>query len=306
MEGKMTSVSECPWNIDNELVLTAPYRYLLNHPGKDIRRELVKALNEVFCAPEKYLSFVQHVTEGLHTASLLLDDVEDDSLLRRGRPTAHLIYGKAQTVNSATYMVFIHLQNTKALLGDQAASFFIEEMMFLHRGQGLDIHWRESSTCPTESEYLNMVANKTGGLFRLAARLLSCHGENYASLSPFLNALGVYYQIQDDYLNLIDGGYQTSKGFCDDISEGKYSFPVIHSLRAKPHSELGSILRLKTQDPGIKQVALKCLEETKSLDYTLSFLQMQSQEVINELQRLKANGHNVTALERLVHVALKI
>lgn len=292
--------------MDDELVLTAPYMYLLKRPGKDLRKALLKALNEVFRAPEKYLTFVQHVTEGLHTASLMLDDVEDDSDLRRGYPTAHQVYGKAQAINSATYMVFMHLQTTKAFLGEKAATFFIEEMMFLHRGQGLDLYWRESHTCPSESDYLDMVRNKTGGLFRLAARLLSCHAEEKASLSSFLNALGILYQVQDDYLNLTDGDYQSTKGFCDDISEGKFSFPVIHSLRSKPHSELGPILQLRTRESSIKQVAVNCLKATGSLEYTVEFLHRQRLKVVEELEKLKISGHNIDALRKLVDLAVKV
>jgi geranylgeranyl diphosphate synthase type 3 len=49
---------------------------------------------------------------------------------------------------------------------------FTEELINLHRGQGMDIYWRDSLTCPSEADYLEMVSNKTGGLFRLAIKLL--------------------------------------------------------------------------------------------------------------------------------------
>jgi geranylgeranyl pyrophosphate synthase len=49
---------------------------------------------------------------------------------------------------------------------------FTEELLNLHRGQGMDLYWRDSLTCPSEADYLEMVGNKTGGLFRLAIKLM--------------------------------------------------------------------------------------------------------------------------------------
>lgn len=49
---------------------------------------------------------------------------------------------------------------------------FTEELLNLHRGQGMELHWRDSLTCPSEADYLEMVDNKTGGLFRLAIKLM--------------------------------------------------------------------------------------------------------------------------------------
>ena len=80
---------------------------------------------------------------------------------------------------------------------------FNDETLNLHRGQGLDLYWRDSFTVPTEDEYLNMIANKTGGLFRLAVRLMMCASNTKLNLIPFADMLGLIFQIQDDYRNLV-------------------------------------------------------------------------------------------------------
>lgn len=54
----------------------------------------------------------------------------------------------------------------------QLVQIYSEELLNLHRGQGMELHWRDSLTCPTEADYLEMVDNKTGGLFRLAIKLM--------------------------------------------------------------------------------------------------------------------------------------
>lgn len=93
-----------------------------------------------------------------------------------------------------------------------ALSIFTSELLNLHRGQGLDLYWRddESRIPPTECAYLKMVANKTGGLFRLAIRLMCLVSEtsyNYDVVAPLVEKLGLIFQIRDDYRNLV----------CDDV-----------------------------------------------------------------------------------------
>jgi len=90
---------------------------------------------------------------------------------------AHSIFGIAQTINSANYAYF-RAQNELFVLGKpKALDIFTEELLRLHRGQGMDLYWRDSLTCPTEEEYLEMVADKTGGLFRLAIKLIQLESE---------------------------------------------------------------------------------------------------------------------------------
>lgn len=78
----------------------------------------------------------------------------------------------AQTINTANYAYFLAQQELNKLECTTAYEVFTEELLRLHQGQGMDIYWRDSSLCPTEAEYFEMVANKTGGLFRLAVRLM--------------------------------------------------------------------------------------------------------------------------------------
>lgn len=101
-----------------------------------------------------------------------VDDVEDSSLLRRGVPVANSIFGTAQTINSANYVYFLALKELSKLRSRQAIDIYTEELLNLHRGQGMDLFWRDTLTCPSEADYLEMVSNKTGGLFRLAVKLM--------------------------------------------------------------------------------------------------------------------------------------
>jgi len=124
---------------------------------------------------------VARITQGLHNASLLIDDIEDNSTLRRGQPAAHIIYGMPITINCANHVYFLVLQELLSLNNPEATSVYVSEMVNLHQGQGMDIHWRDTCQCPTLEQYEEMVMKKTGGLFR-------CLHHTVASLGNKLNA----------------------------------------------------------------------------------------------------------------------
>lgn len=92
----LSSIISSPWSPTSEFVLLEPYTYLLSNKGKEIRSLLIDAFNVWLDVPSEDLEVIRKVVEMLHTGSLLMDDVEDSSLLRRGSPVAHLIFGVPQ------------------------------------------------------------------------------------------------------------------------------------------------------------------------------------------------------------------
>ena len=83
----------------------------------------------------------------LHNASLLIDDIEDSSKLRRGVPVAHSIFGVAPVLNTANYVYFLALEKCHALGNAEAMQVFVSEILNLHRGQGHDIMVRIRKVC---------------------------------------------------------------------------------------------------------------------------------------------------------------
>ncbi|KAI0383194.1 isoprenoid synthase domain-containing protein [Hypomontagnella monticulosa] len=293
------------WTEQKEKVLMGPFDYLFAHPGKDFRTLMVNSFNAWLEVPQESLDVITKVVGMLHTASLLVDDVEDSSLLRRGLPVAHSIFGTAQTINSANYVYFCALQELQKLKNPKAVSVYTEELLNLHRGQGLDLFWRDTLTCPTEEEYLEMVGNKTGGLFRLAIKLMQAESSTPIDCVPLVNILGIIFQIQDDYRNLSSPEYGQNKGLCEDLTEGKFSFLIIHSIRSNPSNlQLLNILKQKTTDEEVKRYAVKYMESTGTFDYTqkvLTVLVERARKMTDELDdgRGKSAGiHKI--LDKLV------
>jgi len=287
-----------PWSEAKDKVLTGPFDYLNGHPGKDFRSQLVNAFNAWLEVPEESLQTISKVVSMLHTASLLVDDVEDSSILRRGFPVAHQIFGIPQTINSSNYIYFCALQELQKLKNQKnAVSVFAEELVNLHRGQGMDLFWRDTLTCPTEDDYLEMVSNKTGGLFRLGIKLMQAESRSLVDCVPLVNIIGLIFQIADDYHNLWNRDYAANKGMCEDLTEGKFSFPVIHSIRSDPGNlQLLNILRQKPTDEEVKRYAVAYMESTGSFEYTrkvLDVLVARARKVADEIDEGKGLSRGV-------------
>ncbi|KAL4869797.1 hypothetical protein BDV12DRAFT_184935 [Aspergillus spectabilis] len=283
-----TKYKDGKWSQENEKIVMGPYDYMLQNPGKDLRRQMINAFNVWLKVPPESLAIITKVVAMLHTASLLIDDVEDNSLLRRGNPVAHSIYGTAQTINSANYVYFLALQEVQKLKSPAAIDIYVQELLNLHRGQGMDLFWRDTLTCPSEDEYLEMVGNKTGGLFRLAVKLMQAESSTETDCVALVNVLGLVFQICDDYLNLSNTTYAENKGLCEDLTEGKFSFPIIHSIRSNPGDhQLINILRQKTKDEEVKRYALQYMESTGSFKHTQSVvreLRTRALQLIDEIE----------------------
>ncbi|KAH8897627.1 geranylgeranyl diphosphate synthase [Thozetella sp. PMI_491] len=272
-----------------EKILTAPLDYLLETPGKDIRGSLISAFNEFLCVPHEKIVVIKKIIDLLHTASLLIDDIQDSSKLRRGIPVAHSIFGVAQTINSANLAYFVAQRELEQLSNPLAFSIYTEELVNLHRGQGLELHWRETVCCPTEHEYIKMIQNKTGGLFRLAIRLMQGESSSNHDCIPLAETLGILFQIRDDYQNLQSDTYSKNKGYCEDISEGKFSFPIIHSIRSHPQDlRLISILKQHSEDDMVKQYAVNYIESTGSFEYCRQKLTTLLHQAKEQLAALEA------------------
>lgn len=303
--------------------ITQPYDYLLDIPGnnKNIRYKFLIAFNEKFfhIGHEEILHEIGTIIGIFHNASLLIDDIEDDSLLRRGQPCAHVKFGVPSTINSGNYMYFVGLNKAITALPqlwlglptsdalrvsqvkEQTMKILVDEMLNLHHGQGLDIYWRDNleavatSGLPSISDYLKMVMNKTGGLFRLSVKLLGLFADDTKSwdtdsLIKLANLLGIVYQIRDDYLNLADKRYSEMKGFAgEDLVEGKLSLPVLHSLltATTDDSPLHHVLfglntpeKRRNNFDSIK-LAIEYLHQGSSLQFTYNMLQKYSNMAID-------------------------
>ncbi|KAK2747926.1 hypothetical protein FQN57_001517 [Myotisia sp. PD_48] len=218
-------------------VTIAPYQYLCSLPSKRVRDVFIKSLQTWLDVAVPDLECILELVSKLHSTSLMIDDVEDESPLRRGSPSAHAIFGKAQTINSANYIFIRTLREINMLSNENCLDIVLDEAENLVLGQGMELQWRYCKQRPTMDEYMTMIDNsswsETGSLFRLIMRLMVAQSriqDDIPELRSFAEVFGRYFQIRDDVKNLDSSQYASQKGYCEDLDEGKFSFPLVHSM----------------------------------------------------------------------------
>jgi octaprenyl-diphosphate synthase len=178
-----------------------------------------------------------------HQASLIHDDIEDNSPFRRGAEALHVRYGLGSALNTGSFLYFLSLVSLESWEATAEQKYRIFEKWAytfrnLHLGQSLDIQWHETvESIPDIEEYHTMCRLKTGSLVRLAGELgvLMSKVNDDATVETFGTAaetLGLAFQILDDVQNIRGG--TPGKHHGDDIIEGKKSLPILLYLQAHP------------------------------------------------------------------------
>ncbi|AHH06386.1 Dimethylallyltransferase [Borrelia crocidurae DOU] len=222
--------------------IQAPAIEIINRGGKRIRPMLMILLAHALGynnSDTENLYKLSMLLELPHSGSLIIDDIEDGSLKRRGKPSIHLIYGLDNSINTANLIYFLpaKLIQTSNLTTSQKLIIyenFFTTLSNLHLGQGIDITLHNGTYIPSIEEYISLVEHKTSSLFGMAGFLagILTNNENKAKnlYNTFLN-IGTYFQMIDDIKNIKDG--VKGKDFGDDLIEGKKSLPIIYFLREK-------------------------------------------------------------------------
>ena len=165
---------------------------------------------------------------------------------------------------------------------------------------GMEIYWRDNFTCPTEEEYNLMISRKTGGLFNLAVRLMQLFSESDENFSELTRLLGLYFQIRDDYANLKLEEYADNKTFAEDLTEGKFSFPIQHNINKNTRDDrVLKILKQRTNDVEIKKFCISLLEASGSFEYTRHVLESLDRAICSEVERLGGNSIVTRVMEEL-------
>jgi octaprenyl-diphosphate synthase len=212
------------------------------------------------------------VVEFIHTATLLHDDVVDESDLRRGRKTANAVWGNAASVlvgdflYSRSFQLMVELERMPVMqiLADTTNQIAEGEVLQL-------LHVRNPDT--DEAAYLRVIERKTAVLFAAATRLgalLSGADETTCdALHEYGLNLGYAFQIADDVLDYASDAQTLGKNLGDDLAEGKATLPLIHAIA---HSDEATRARLRHAveqgDTGALPEVLAAIHATGGLDYS--------------------------------------
>ncbi|MDR2111926.1 MAG: polyprenyl synthetase family protein [Candidatus Accumulibacter sp.] len=208
--------------------------YIINAGGKRLRPALVLLSAGALGYGGTRHHEVAAIIEFIHTATLLHDDVVDESDLRRGRKTANLMFGNAASIlvgdclYSLSFQMMVELGDMRIMhiLSDATNVIAEGEVMQLMNCHNADID---------EERYLQVIRCKTAKLFEAASRLGAIIGgagpETENSLAEYGAHLGTAFQLIDDVLDYSGAEAETGKHLGDDLAEGKPTLPLIHVMQ---------------------------------------------------------------------------
>ncbi|TLS27358.1 hypothetical protein PpBr36_04217, partial [Pyricularia pennisetigena] len=277
--------------------VTAPFEYICSLKSKYVREKLICALHPWVPIARPELELVMSLVADIHNTSLMLDDIQDCSTLRRSSPATHTVFGTPQTINSAVYQTVDTIQRAANSRNPQLVEVVTEGMKELLVGQGLDLVWTSEVVIPSLEEYLQMIDGKTGALFLMVVRLMSTFLPASAPKAPLhrlMLLLGRYFQIRDDYVNLTSTQYTDSRGFCTDLDEGKCSFMILHAMNSAQPSARNLLrnLLLQTRRAGCagerhKELMFSIIKESGSLEYAAEMLGEMEKSLFAELESIE-------------------
>ena len=258
--------------LNSEVVLIRQIsEYIIGSGGKRLRPMLVLLSAGLFGYQGTKHQELAAIVELIHTATLLHDDVVDESNLRRGRQTANALFGNAASVLVGDFlysrafqmMVDLGLMRVMAVLSEATNVIAEGEVLQL-----LNVHDPDID----EDRYLQVIRYKTAKLFEAATRLGAILGdasaENEQALSHYGMHLGTAFQLIDDVLDYSGDNQETGKNVGDDLAEGKPTLPLIYAI-AHGTAAQSAVVRHAIEQGGLadlKQVVAS-IRDTGALVY---------------------------------------
>lgn len=233
--------------------------------------------------------------EMLHNATLLHDDIEDNSEERRGKPCVHKIYGIPIAINVGDVLYFKAYEPIAKIKNEKVRSLLAETFVKIGEGQAYDIYWAQNNVWNLkEKDYIKMVERKTGVLIGAACATGAYLGEASDKIAKTLyeygKSIGVAFQIQDDILNLIGDEKKYGKEIGGDISEGKRTLIVVHALNnanEKERKRLMQILSSHTKNKEEIMEAIEILKRTGSIDYSINYAKKIVEKQKKKLEKIR-------------------
>jgi octaprenyl-diphosphate synthase len=245
--------------------------YIIESGGKRLRPILVLLsaglLGEIKPAHHQLAA----VVEFIHTATLLHDDVVDESAKRRGQSTANALFGNAASVlvgdfvYSRAFQMMVSVQNMRVMEILSDATNIIAEGEVL---QLLNVHNADIS----DEDYLQVIHYKTAKLFEAASRLgaivSNSSVEDEQALSQYGMHIGTAFQLVDDVLDLSGNAIEIGKNLGDDLSEGKPTLPLLYAMRHGNATEAQTI-KQAIEHGGIEHLdtVLSAVKRTGALEH---------------------------------------
>ena len=276
-------------------------QYIIAAGGKRLRPALLLMVCNALGYEGKDRHVLAAVVELIHTATLLHDDVVDESTLRRGRPTANETFGNPASVlvgdflHSRSFQMMVEVGSMRVLkiLSDATNVIAEGEVQQL-------INTHDASL--VEAGYLHVIRSKTAQLFeasaQLGAVLADAPREIEQACASYGQALGTAFQIIDDVLDYAGDAQEMGKNLGDDLREGKCTLPLIAAMqRGTP--EQAAIVRAAIEQGSTEQLTavVDIVRSTGALDVAREAAHAEARRAIDAINVLPSNLHTASLLQ---------
>lgn len=276
-------------------------QYIISAGGKRLRPALLLLVSGALGYKGEQHFNLAAVVEFIHTATLLHDDVVDESTLRRGRPTANESFGNPASVlvgdflHSRAFQMVVSTGNLRVMqtLADATnviAEGEVEQLMNTHDAS-LD-----------EAGYLHVIRSKTAKLFEASARLAAIIADSSPEVeqacADYGQALGTAFQVIDDVLDYDGNAQEMGKNLGDDLREGKVTLPLIIAMQRGSEAER-ELLRKVIETGATEELAsvIAIIRNTGALTATRAAAAAQAQLAMNAATKLPSNPYSKGLLQ---------
>lgn len=266
--------------------------YLFQKSGKRMRPALLLLCSKLYGYKGKENIIMASLIEAIHTASLIHDDIIDNSDMRRGEKTVHYKWGPNISVLLGDYLYIKTIASSLRSDYDQVIQIITEVTSKMIEGE-LNEYYMSGNLDIEEKEYLDIIKKKTASLFSASCKIGGILGhaskKDKQSLSEFGLNLGMCFQIIDDLLDYKGNEKEIGKPILSDAGEGRITLPLIYSLNhdgKKNREHLANLLKNKTLGREYRKEILNIVQANGALDYTFKKAEeycFKSMELIDKL-----------------------
>ncbi|MFY8274349.1 octaprenyl diphosphate synthase [Pseudoalteromonas sp. SSDWG2] len=283
--------------------------YIVNSGGKRVRPMLaLLAARALGYQGDKHITLAT-IVEFIHTATLLHDDVVDESALRRGEPTANAEFGNAASVLVGDFIYTRSFQLMVGLGQMRIMDILADATNVIAEGEVLQLmNCNDPDT--TERSYMQVIYSKTAKLFEAATQLAAVITEQDDTVEEAMRLYGMHlgtaFQLVDDVLDYSADAQTLGKNIGDDLAEGKPTLPLIYAMQKAQPEQAMQIRTAIEKGNGLEYIddILATLKDTQALEFTMDRAQQEADKAIAALSFL-APSDEKEALIALANIAVK-
>ena len=282
--------------------------YIVSSGGKRLRPSLVLLSAGALGYEGHFHHELAAVVEFIHTATLLHDDVVDESSLRRGRDTANALFGNAASVLVGDFLYSRAFQMMVSVNDMRVMQVLADATNVIAEGEVLQL-MNIGDADLDEAAYLTVIRYKTAKLFEAAARLGALLAKSddkvERAMADYGMHLGTAFQIVDDVLDYSGDASEIGKNLGDDLAEGKCTLPLIHAMRLGT-AEQAAVVReaiVHAQRENFPAV-LKAVRDSGALEAATAAAKVEAKLALDAIATLPDNDH-IKALRQLATFAVE-